>query len=81
MEVTPEIRREVIQATGLCLNPNCTAHDAVVARIWDYAHKEDITLVRKETIEEIIGRSSSGRTTDSKPVNRGSIPRRPAKGV
>ncbi len=26
------------------------------------------------------GRSSSGKTTDSKPGNRGSIPRRPATG-
>ena len=58
-KVTPEIRQEVIQATGLCLNPNCTAHDAVVARIWEYAHKEDsgketITLVREKTIKDIL---------------------------
>ena len=82
-KMTSEVRQEVIKATGLCLNPDCTAHDAVVARIWDYAHKnkEDITLVTEGTIKEIIGRSFSGRTAVSKTANRGSIPRRPAKGV
>ena len=30
------IRQEVILSTGLCLNPNCTAHDAIVLRIWKY---------------------------------------------
>jgi hypothetical protein len=30
------IRREVILTTGLCLNPNCTAHDSIVLRIWNY---------------------------------------------
>jgi hypothetical protein len=54
MEVTPEIRREVIEATGLCLNPKCTAHDRVIARIWEYAHKEDISLVRESTIKAIL---------------------------
>ena len=53
-EVTPEIRREILQVTGLCLNPNCTAHDAIVVRIWEYAHKEDITVVRERTIKEIL---------------------------
>ena len=53
-KVTPEIRQEVIQATGLCLNPNCTAHDAVVGRIWEYARKGDITLVREGTIKDIL---------------------------
>ena len=42
MKVTPEIRMEVIEATGLCLNPNCIAHDSIVARIWEYA-KRSIT--------------------------------------
>ena len=30
------IRREVILHTGLCLNPNCTAHDSIVLKIWEY---------------------------------------------
>jgi hypothetical protein len=30
------IRQEVILTTGLCLNPNCTAHDTIVLRIWEY---------------------------------------------
>ncbi len=35
-DVTPEIRREVMEATQLCTSPTCTAHDGVVARIWEY---------------------------------------------
>ncbi len=36
MKVTEEMRREVIAATGLCLHPECTAHDRIVGRIWRY---------------------------------------------
>lgn len=35
-EITPEIRREVILATGLCVYPDCKGHDDVVLRIWEY---------------------------------------------
>lgn len=57
-ELTPEIRKEVIEATGLCKNPKCTAHDGIVKRIWEYAHKADSENVEiKEAIAgEIIGR-------------------------
>jgi hypothetical protein len=62
VKVTPEIRREVIEATELCKNPKCTAHDAVVIRIWEYAHKKrDITLVREETIKEVSEKAGLGR--------------------
>ncbi len=35
-KLNPEIRREVIQATGLCKNLNCVAHDDLVEKIWAY---------------------------------------------
>jgi hypothetical protein len=40
-EVSPEIRAEVIEATGLCLNLKCTGHDSVIARIWEFKHGAD----------------------------------------
>ena len=36
MKITKEMRREVITATGLCLTPECSAHDTIVENIWKY---------------------------------------------
>jgi len=36
VKVTPAMRHEIITATGLCVNPHCTAHDDIVLRIWKY---------------------------------------------
>ncbi len=36
---TPEERRTVIQAVGLCLNENCTGHDKVIDRILAFRDK------------------------------------------
>jgi hypothetical protein len=57
-ELTPEIRKEVIEATELCKNPKCTAHDAVVMRIWEYAHKADPknAEIKEAIASEILGR-------------------------
>ncbi len=49
MRVTEEIRREVISATGLCLNPKCKAHDAVVEKIWKY--KENAAAAAEDLVD------------------------------
>lgn len=57
MKVTEEIRREVITATGLCLNPKCVAHDVIVARIWEYrakAYAEGFKSARDRCTQDIL---------------------------
>lgn len=55
-DVTPEIRREVIEATGLCTNPNCVAHDRLVASIWEYkaAAVDQVTIEMTEMGASVV---------------------------
>lgn len=55
LKVTSRIRREIIQATGLCLNPECTAHDSVVARIWKYKSQAEVKAFQEGRYSALDG--------------------------